>query len=282
MAAELGHQVRREAQTAPFAVLGIVLDDEARSTEPVLGGELDDRAGDGEDPRRQVEVLDAELGQFAPAKAGLDVSLDQQAHDVVRQAVVDPAVVVRRDDAARPGRDRRGLHSLARMQDDDLIVDGGCEDRVQHDLALHDRRRPDTERILQPGDPSPHVAGQDLGHPQVSEFRQQVAVQHIPIGLPGGGLDDVVREPLVLHVAAQRPPAPSRVAHAACFERRLGTLPCTGGLALGGEGPCGPLAATQIPVHRRVPHAAAPAGSFLEPAHVTTQITCPQSVRSAA
>lgn len=81
--AKLGQEVRREAQSAPFAVLRIVLDDETCPAGPVLGSELDDRSRDGEETRREVEVLDPQFGQLTPAEAGLDVRLDQQAHAVV-------------------------------------------------------------------------------------------------------------------------------------------------------------------------------------------------------
>ena len=148
---------------------------------------------------------------------------------------MDAPVLLGRDDPTWSGRRWRRLDSLAWVQEDDLVVERCGEDRVQHGLAFHDRRWSDAGWVLETGDPLSDIDGQDLGHPQITQLGQQVPVEDVPVTLSGGGLDDVIREPLVLNVGPQSLAAPAGIAHPAGCERRLGALPGALGLALARE-----------------------------------------------
>lgn len=69
MGLELGDDLRAEFEAAPALAFGVVLDEEAAPFRMEPGDELDDGAADGEDAGGEVQVLDAEFGQFAPAEA---------------------------------------------------------------------------------------------------------------------------------------------------------------------------------------------------------------------
>jgi hypothetical protein len=77
------------------------------------GMDLQDRPADRQHPGREVQVTHPQLGQLAPAQA----VLHQQLVLRIRQALMQGRELLRRDDRARLGRDRRRLHALARVQE---------------------------------------------------------------------------------------------------------------------------------------------------------------------
>lgn len=128
---ELGDDLGAKLEAAPALALGVVLDQEATAFGVEPGDEFDDRAADGEDAGGEVEVLDTEFGQFAPAKAALDVGLDQELGGSVGEGLVDAGELLGGDDLARLLRDGVGLHPAAGVVDEDAVVDRGREDGVE-------------------------------------------------------------------------------------------------------------------------------------------------------
>ena len=81
-----------------------------------LGVNLDDRPADRQHPGGELDVAHAQLGQLPPAQAALDGGLHQQLGLCVGQAVIQDRELLRREDGARLGRDRRCLHAPARVE----------------------------------------------------------------------------------------------------------------------------------------------------------------------
>ena len=77
----------------------------------------------------------AQFGQLAPAQAGLYRGLGQELPPWIRERAVHGGELLRGDDRVRPGRDRRRLDSLARVQERDLVVQGCGEDSAEDHLV---------------------------------------------------------------------------------------------------------------------------------------------------
>lgn len=103
-------------------VLGVVLDLEPLPVGVELGVQFDHSAADGQDPKPDVEVVDAKLGQLAPAQAALDLGFGEQPEVLGGQVVVQVVEPFASDDLQRLARDRRGLDAVAGVEEDDLVV----------------------------------------------------------------------------------------------------------------------------------------------------------------
>jgi hypothetical protein len=107
-----------ELEAAELLILGVVPDKEPLAVGMKLTIEFDDLPADGHHPGDEIEIIDAEFGQFAPARAALDRCLDQELSVGVRQGVVNRVELFafldvlleglpatrRVADVARPGR----------------------------------------------------------------------------------------------------------------------------------------------------------------------------------
>jgi hypothetical protein len=84
-----------------------------------------------QDPGGEVQVLDAQFGQLAPAEAVSNVGLYQALGGRVSEGLVEGGELVCGDDLARLFGDGICLHAAARVVDEDAVVDGGGEDGVE-------------------------------------------------------------------------------------------------------------------------------------------------------
>ena len=149
----------------------------------------------------------SELDEFGPAQPGLDQHLGHQPGGVARERGVELVELVGGDDRPQLLRHRRSLHSAARVQPGDLVVERRREHRRQDGVTLPDHRRRRTCGF-QIGHPLADVGGLDLVDPHRPEHRQDVLVQVVGVGLAGPGFHLVVREPHVFDVAAEPLPRP--------------------------------------------------------------------------
>lgn len=140
---DLSGDLLAELEPPVLLVFRVVLDQEpAGAVGIVVGAELDDGAADGQDAGGQVQVTGPQLGQLAPAHPALDSGLGQELGVRAGQRVVEPAELAGGDDAARLGRDRRGLDAAAGVDGDDLVFQRGGEATSQPGPRSGPARRP--------------------------------------------------------------------------------------------------------------------------------------------
>ena len=96
--ADLAGQLGAELEAAVLLVLGVFLDEEPLAVGVEFRVDLDHSAADGQDAGDGFEVFNPQLGQFAPAEAGLDVGLRQQFQSAIRNRRVDRVELLRGDD----------------------------------------------------------------------------------------------------------------------------------------------------------------------------------------
>jgi len=213
----------------------------------VLGVDLGDGASDGDDPGRYVQVAGPELGQLAPPQPGAQRDFDEQPGGVRGQRDEQRLELVRCDDPILLHRHGRGLHAAAGVQDHDEVVQRGGEHRRQDDLQMPDLCRADASHV-EFGDPLADMGRQDVPHLHRSEPRQDVPVQAVAVALPSRGLEDVVREPLVVDIAFKADLSAVAAVWTPGALRRFSALPCDVGVFAGRIRPGGTSPAAVVVV----------------------------------
>src|ERR1017187_2341216 len=256
---ELVSDLAGQLDPAVLTVLRVVLDEEPAAVWVELRVHFHHCPADCQHSGREVDVAHPQLGELAPAQAGLDLRLGKQPHRVVRQRIEDTSELLRGDDRARLLRHGGRLHTLAWVDEYDLVVQGSREDRAKQDLVVSDCHRGDA-CVLQRGYPGADVLGKDVDHPHGAERRHQVSMDAVRIALPGGRLNLMVGQPGLLHVGLKGLPAPAWVAKPTLGDLGLGPLPRLVRVALVRERSSRTLAASEVAVVRRVARAAVLAG----------------------
>ncbi len=209
-----GYQGGVEPEPAGAFAFGVGLDQESVAGGVIVRVEFDHGAGDGEDAGGGVEVSGAEFDEFAPAQPGADRDLDQQPRRIVGQGEQKAADFVGGEDAVFLDRHGRRLDAFTGVQADHVVIQSRCEDRGQDDLLMPDRRGRDA-LVDQVADPFADVDGQDVGHLHRAEPGGDVLVEVVAVGLPSGGFQDVVWEPVLRDVVGEGDSAGGGVAGAA-------------------------------------------------------------------
>lgn len=75
---DLASDLLAEADAAVLPVFRVILHQEAAAFRMVPQVEFDDDPADGEGPRREVDVLRPQFGEFTPAEAGFDLHFHEQ------------------------------------------------------------------------------------------------------------------------------------------------------------------------------------------------------------
>src|SRR5262249_45654689 len=75
-----------------------------------------------------------------------------------------------------------------------------------------------------PADPLSDMLGENVGHPHPAKLWKDMRTQVIGVLLPRGGLQDMVGQPSLLDISAERLPATRRVADASLPQLHLGLL----------------------------------------------------------
>ena len=153
---------------SPLFVFRVVLDDEPLPAWAVPGLELDRYPRDGDEAGGEVEVSDTQLGELAPAQAGLDICLHEQPHGVVSEGVLDAFVLLDGDDPAGLLGHWGSPHTFARVKEGDLVVQRRSEDGVEDNLALADGGRAGIVVAFVGGSSAGKGAGRPFLTPQVS------------------------------------------------------------------------------------------------------------------
>jgi hypothetical protein len=92
----------------------------------------------GQGAAQEVDVAGLERDELAPAEAGFDQGLDHQP--VLLGERRKEALVLAGSEGARLGSDHLGqLGVVARVVDQDPVLDGADEDRGQEDVVFADR-----------------------------------------------------------------------------------------------------------------------------------------------
>lgn len=133
------------------------------------------------------------------------------------------------------------------IDEDDLVVEGGGEDRAEDDLVVADGDRLDAG-LLHPGDPLPDVLGEDVDHPHGAELGHEVFIEGVGVALSGGRLHLVVGKPRVLDVLLESLSPTPGIAQPSFGDLGLCSLPGFIGFLLAREGARRPLGSLEVSV----------------------------------